>query len=65
MTLVAVVLGGEGLILVGGSFAKKELYHPVPVFLLQDSKDYTGFARYEGGGDLFGLRQSHNDVGPI
>ncbi len=48
-------LGGDGSILVGGSFAKKELYHPVPVFLLQDSKDYTGFARYEGGGDFFGV----------
>ncbi|MGE0409597.1 MAG: TonB-dependent receptor family protein [Amphiplicatus sp.] len=47
-----------GRFLVGGSYAQKTLYHPVPVFVLQDSKDYTGFARYEGGADLFGVPAS-------
>ncbi|MCA8897018.1 MAG: TonB-dependent receptor, partial [Amphiplicatus sp.] len=45
-------LGGAGAITIGGSFAHKDLYHPIPIFLLQQSEDYTGFAKYEGAAEL-------------
>lgn len=48
-------LGDMGALTAGGSFARKNLYHPIPIFLLQQSKDYTGFARYEGAASIAGV----------
>lgn len=46
---------GDGVFSFGGSYAHKDLYHPIIVFILQESDDYTGFARYERKGDLAGV----------
>ncbi|MCB2114523.1 MAG: TonB-dependent receptor [Parvularculaceae bacterium] len=46
---------GSGIISFGGSAAYRELYHPVPVFLIQTAQDYSGFLRYDGAGRIAGL----------
>lgn len=48
-------LGENGAVTIGASFAHKDLYHPIPIFLLQESRDYTGFGRYEGGANVAGM----------
>lgn len=47
------VAGGEFVI--GGSYANKNLYHPVPVTIYQSTDDYTSFARYSGEGAVAGV----------
>ncbi|MEQ8935647.1 MAG: TonB-dependent receptor [Amphiplicatus sp.] len=54
-TTTRVDLGGVGALTLGGSFAHKDLYHPIPVVIYQQSEDYTGFARYEGGAAIVGV----------
>ncbi|HNS85263.1 MAG TPA: TonB-dependent receptor [Parvularculaceae bacterium] len=46
---------GGGKITIGGTAAYRELYHPVPVFLIQAAQDYSGFLRYDGAGSIAGL----------
>jgi iron complex outermembrane recepter protein len=46
---------GAGKITFGGTAAYRELYHPVPVFLIQEAQDYSGFLRYDGAGEIAGL----------
>ncbi len=45
---------GEGSFSVGGSYARKDLFHPIVVFILQQSDDFTGFARYALDSDFNG-----------
>ncbi|NHK29463.1 TonB-dependent receptor [Parvularcula flava] len=45
---------GTGKLTFGGTAAQRDLYHPVPVFLIQEAEDYSGFLRYDGDGSIAG-----------
>lgn len=47
-----------GVFTFGGSYARKDLYHPIVVFILQDSDDFTGFARYSHSAELMGRQMA-------
>ncbi|GGD12899.1 TonB-dependent receptor family protein [Aquisalinus flavus] len=52
-TTTTIKLDG-GTLTFGGTAARRDLYHPVPVFLIQEAEDYSGFLRYDGGGTVAG-----------
>ena len=66
---------GHGTIRFGGTAAERTLFHPVPVFVVQDAEDYSAFLRYEGTGALAGrsaewsaglrLRDTSTDAGVL
>ncbi len=49
------IAAGSGEFTFGGSYARKSLFHPIVVFILQDSDDFTGFGKYEVAGEAAGL----------
>ena len=51
-TTTSVDLGDGGQFVFGGSYAHKDLFHPIVVWIVQESDDYTGFARYERSGNI-------------
>lgn len=65
----------HGTIRFGGTAAERTLFHPVPVYVIQDAEDYSAFLRYDGTGTMAGrptewsaglrLRDTSTDAGVL